>query len=319
MRSGDPAPGIYSQSMGAIMSAAGNTIDPSRECSAGVDCKRSPALHSGDEISTVLLISRGTMSGAARIAGCLAEAGGVKCVTREDLLAAVNSYGGLATRIAAQIVRADREYQQFSDLRRPYQIFMRRALLQYARRGRLAYFGYSGHLLLPRIAHFVRVRLIAPLDIRIARTCEVLGRTEAEARDYIRRVDAERVQWARMMYGVDLRDPAAYDLCVNLERWSLSGACELLVSTIAQPDFQPTPESVTQMENECLSTEILAALAANPDTHSWEIDATVSAGAVRLVGPFLSGDEMRVVRAVAESVPGVQGVAYEPGYALAFR
>ena len=219
------------------------------------------------------------MSGAARIAGCLSQVGGVRCVTREDLLAAVNSYGGLATRIAAQIVRADREYEQFSDLRRPYQIFMRRALLQYARRGRLAYFGYSGHLLLPRIAHFVRVRLIAPMEMRIARTCEVLGQTEAEARDYIRRVDAERAQWARMMYGVDLRDPAEYDLCVNLERWSLPGACELLARTIAQQDFQPTPESVTQMENECLSTEVLAALAANPDTHPWEIGATASAGA----------------------------------------
>jgi hypothetical protein len=258
------------------------------------------------------------MSGAAKIAGCLSQVAGVRCVTREDLLATVKSYGGLATRIAAQIVRADREYQQFSDLRRPYQIFMRRALLEYARRGPLAYFGYSGHLLLPRIAHFVRVRLISPMEMRIARTCEVLGQTEAEARDDIRRVDGERVQWARMMYGVDLRDPAGYDLCVNLERWSLPGACELLARTIAHQDFQPTPESVAQMENEGLSTEVLAALTSNPDTQPWEIGATASAGAVRLVGPFLSHDEMRAVRAVAGSVPGVQEVDYEPGYAPAF-
>ncbi len=294
-------------------------MDSSLVCSLKMERKDSPGLLSGDEISTVLLISRGTMSGAARIADCLSQVGGVRCVTREDLLAAVNSYGGLATRIAAQIVRADREYQQFSDLRRPYQIFMRRALLQYARRGRLAYFGYSGHLLLPRTAHFARIRLIAPMEMRIARMCEVSGETEAEARESIRRVDAERVQWARMMYGVDLRDPAEYDLCVNLERWSLHGACELLARTITQQDFQPTPESVTQMENECLSTDVLAALTTNPDTHSWEIDATASAGAVRLVGPFLSDDEMRMVRTVTESVPGVQGVVYEPGYALAFR
>lgn len=300
------------------MSAAGSSTGASRECSIRQDCK-GPALFSCDQVSTALLISRGTMSGAAKIAGCLSQVCGVRCVTREDLLDAVNSYGGLATRIAAQIVRADREYQQFSDLRRPYQIFMRRALLQYARRGRLAYFGYSGHLLLPRIAHFVRVRLIAPLEMRVARTCETLGQTEGEARDYIHRVDGERAQWTRMMYGVDLRDPAEYDLCVNLERWSLPGACELLSRTIAQEDFQPTPESVTQMENECLSTEVLAALAANPDTHPWEIGATASAGSVSLVGQFLSDDQVRTVRAIAGSVPGVLEVAYEPGYALAFR
>ncbi len=258
------------------------------------------------------------MSGAARIAGCLAQAAGVCCVTREDLLAAVNSYGGLATRITAQLARADREYQQFSDLRRPYLILMRRALLEYARRGPLAYFGHSGHLLLPRIAHFVRIRLIAPMDLRIARTCEVLGQTTAEARDYIRQADGERVQWARLVYGVDLREPAGYDLCVNLERWSLPGACELLARIIAQRDFQPTSESVAQMENECLSTEVLAALATNPETHAWEMGATVSAGAVRLVGPFLCADELRLARAVAGSVAGVRDVAYEPGYAPAF-
>ncbi len=300
------------------MSVAGTTVDSGRECSVRVDGEKSPALHSSDTISTALLISRGTMSGAVRIAGCLSQNAGIRCVTREDLLAAVNSYGGLATRIAAQIVRADREYEQFSHLRRPYRILMRRALLDYARRDRLAYFGYSGHLLLPRIAHFVRVRLIAPMEMRIARTVEVLGQSEAEACDYIRQVDGERAQWARMMYGVDVRDPAQYDLCINLERWSLPGACGLLAGIMAQDEFQPTPESVAQMENECLSTGVLAALATHPDTLAWEIGATATAGSVRLVGPFLSSAERRMVCALAGTVPGVLEVEYEPGYAPAF-
>jgi hypothetical protein len=300
------------------MSSAGIVTGTPPECSVSAPRKDSALFVSGDEPSTVLLISRGTMSGAARIAGCLSQVGGVRCVTREDLLATVNSYGGLATRIAAQIIRADREYQQFSDLRYPYQILMRRALLQYARRGPLAYFGSSGHMLLPRIAHFVRVRLIAPIEMRILRTCEVLGQTSEEALDYIHRVDAQRLRWARMMYGVDVRDPAGYDLCINLERWSLHGACELLARTMAQEDFQPTPESVTQMDNEFLSTEVLGALVTNPVTHLWELGATASAGAVHLVGPFLSEDEMRNVRAIAGAVPGVREVDYVPGYAPAF-
>ena len=125
--------------------SAGTSVDSPRNCSVGVDPRDTPAPLSRDGISTALLSSRGTMSGATKIADCLSQFAGVRCVTREDLLTAVNTYGGIATRIAAQIVRADREYQQFSDLRRPYQIFMRRALLEYARRGRLAYFGYSGH------------------------------------------------------------------------------------------------------------------------------------------------------------------------------
>jgi cytidylate kinase len=269
--------------------------------------------------STVLLISRGTMSGATMIGECLSRTEGVRCVVREDLLATVNSYGNFATRIAAQIAKAEQAYDEFSEIRRPYQVLMRRALLEHARQGRLVYFGYSGHLLLPRISHFVRIRLIAPMKMRIQRTRETLGYTEPEARDYIRRVDQERAHWARMMYGVDIGDPARYDMCLNVERLSLSGACDLLRKVNEQDDFQPTPQSIAEVENEYLATQALAALVMDPATQCLEIGASASGGNLHLVGPHLSESDKRVVLSVAGSVPGVQEVDYEPGYSPAFR
>lgn len=125
------------------------------------------------------------------IGECLAQHEGIRCLTREDLLAAVNQYGDIATRVAAQVEKAIQSYEQFSELRRPYLIFMKRALLEYARRGRFAYLGYSGHLLLDKVPHFVRIRLIAPMELRIARTRERLGYTEGEAREYVHRMDQE--------------------------------------------------------------------------------------------------------------------------------
>ncbi len=299
------------------MSASAMAAEPPLVCEVGPGHDRDPVPRADGDITTTLLVSRGTMSGGANIASCLSAHGGVHCLTREDLITKVNTYGELATRVAAVISRADRDYKQFSDLRRPYLIFMRRALLQYTRAGRLAYFGYSGHLLLPRLAHLVRVRLIAPLEVRVSRTCRVLGMREAEARDHIRSTDTERLQWARMMYGVDLRDPAGYDLCVNLERWTQRGACELLVSIFEQAEFQPTPESVAQLENERLATEVLAALVANPETRELEMQAVAAYGAVRLVGPFLPADKLRIVQDIAGAVTGVKDVQYEPGYRTA--
>jgi len=268
--------------------------------------------------TTVLLISRGTMSGARMIAECLLRCGGIRCVTREDLLATVNTYGDLATRIAHQIAKAEQEYDEFSEIRRPYRILMRRALLEHARQGKLAYFGYSGHLLVPRIAHFVRVRLIAPMEMRVARTRELLGYSAAEAREYIRRVDQERTHWARLVYGLDIRDPAQYDICINVERLSLTGACVLLSQVLEQPDFQPSPESVAQVENEYLATQVLAALAADPATTRFELGANASGNVLRLTGPLLADNEKRLVLSLAGAVPGVREVDYEPGYAPAF-
>jgi hypothetical protein len=268
--------------------------------------------------TTVLLISRGTMSGARMIAECLERCGGIRCLTREDLLATVNSYGDIATRIANQIARAEQQYEEFSELRRPYRILMRRALLEHARVGKLAYFGYSGHLLLPRIPHFVRVRLIAPMDMRVARTRDILGYSAGDAREYIRRVDQERTHWARMMYGLDIRDPAEYDICINVERLSHAGACTLLGQLLEEEDFQPAPESVAQVENEYLATQALAALVTNPATLRLELTAGASGDALRLVGPHISESERTLVLSVAASVPGVREVTYEPGYVPAF-
>jgi hypothetical protein len=235
------------------------------------------------------------------------------------LLAAVNRCGNLATLIADQIEKGAEAYEEFSELRRPFLILMRRALLEYTRKGRLAYFGYSGHLLLDRLPQFVRIRLIAPIELRIARTRESLGYTEPEAREHIRRADHERARWARMMYGVDIRDPSLYDVCLNIERLSIPGACDLLRKTMQQADFQPTAEAIERAGNYYLATQVLALLAVDPRTVRLELGATVSRGILRLVGPYLSATDRGVVRSIAEQVPGIRDVEYEPGYTPAFR
>jgi hypothetical protein len=259
------------------------------------------------------------MSGGQMVGECLGRQEGFRCVTRENLLNAVNSYGDLATRITTQIAKGVGEYGEFSRLRYPYQLLMRRALLEYVQKGRLAYLGYSGHLLLARVRHFVRVRLIAPMEFRIARTCELLGYSEAQAREHIRRADEERARWTRMMYGVDIRDPSLYDLCLNIERLSVPGACALLRKTIEQEDFQPTPESAVQAEDYYFATQALAMLATDERTADLELGATLSDGQLRIVGPHLADSQIELVRSVAGKVLGISEVHYEVGYEPAFR
>jgi hypothetical protein len=255
------------------------------------------------------------MSGGQIIAQCLSHASGFRCVTREDLVPLVNRYGEWATKVTASIEGATQNYEKFSELRRPFKILMRLALLEYARRDNLAYFGYSGHLLVEGIAHFIRVRLIAPTDLRIKTTVERLHCTQDEARDYIRRSDMERTRWARFMYGKNISDPRLYDLCINLERMSFSAACSLLVNVVQEKEFQPTEESRVIMENKYMAAQVEAALVTDPRTHSHEISAIVAHGTAKLEGPYLDDAERSLVVNIAASVPGVQNVEYEPGYA----
>jgi cytidylate kinase len=255
------------------------------------------------------------MSGGQIIEECLSHTSGFCCVNREDLFRLVNQYGELANKVTASIDQAVNNYEKFSELRRPYKILMRRALLEYAQQDNLAYFGYTGHLLVDGISHIIRVRLIAPAEFRIKTTMERMRCTEAEARDYIKRVDEDRSKWARFMYGKNIADPRLYDLCLNMDRMSFSAACSLLEKVVQEREFQPTKESLTAMKNMHIANQVEAELVINPKTSSYEIGATIKDGRMRLEGPYLDEAERSLVLNIASSIPGVESVDYEPGYA----
>jgi cytidylate kinase len=261
-----------------------------------------------------LLISRGSMSGGQIIAQCLSHTSGFHCVTREDLVPLVNQHGELATKVTASIGEATQNYEKFSELRRPFKILMRLALLEYAQRDNIAYFGYSGHFLVEGISHFIRVRLMAPVELRVKTTIERLHCTEAEARDYVKRYDEERAHWARFMYAKNISNPRFYDLCINMERMSFSTVCSLLNSAVKEKEFQPTEESLATMKNMYIGAQVEAALVTNPKTCSYEVSADIKNGSARLEGPYLDEAERSLVLNIAASVPGVKNVDYEPGY-----
>ncbi len=262
----------------------------------------------------VVLMSRGTMSGAALVVERLGERTGVRCVSREDLVTRVNRHGELARRIVDRLGDAARAYEDFCDLRRPYLIFMRAALLEYALEDDLVYHGFSGHLLLPPIPHFVTVRLQAPAELRIRMTMERRGCTEAEARRWIERDDEERVRWARFMYGKDIRDPGLYDVCVNLKRTGVDAACNIVEGLMADPEWRATPDSARMVERLWQATRIEAALLTDPRTDAIEAVARISDGRATVTGPYLDDTRRDAVVEIARDVSRMNDVTYECGF-----
>ncbi len=266
---------------------------------------------------SVVLISRGTMSGAARLVEGLQARTGWRCISREDLVAVVNRHGELAQRVVERLGKAIKDYDRFCTLRRPYVILMRAALLEYARTGDLLYHGYSGHLLVPPIAHFHRVRINAPLPLRIEMTRERLECSTEAAVEYIEQDDERRAQWARFMYATDIRDPGLYDLCVNLERVGIDTACTVVCALARDAGAQATPASARLVEELLVASRVEAALVSDPRTAEIEAGATASGGRVTVTGPYLEDVQVETVRDVASRVAGVDEVTYRPGFAPA--
>ncbi|MEJ2083093.1 MAG: cytidylate kinase family protein, partial [Acidobacteriota bacterium] len=143
--------------------------------------------------------------------------------------------------------------------------------------------------------------------------------SDEEARDYIREVDEERLRWARFMYGKDLRDPMLYDLCINVDRVSFSTVCTLLMRAVAESEFQPTTESLADLEKLYLQAQIEAALVLDSRTYCHELGATFRDDRIVLEGPYLDDPDRSLVLQVASAVPGVPAIEYQPGYATSLR
>jgi cytidylate kinase len=266
----------------------------------------------------VILISRGTMSGVHLLLDCLKARTGIRCYSREDLEEIVNHHGKLAKRVLEKLANATSAYDQFSDLRWPYLVLMRKAMLEEICKDNVVYHGYSAQFLLPVIRHFVRVRIDAPLDMRMQMTMNRLKCSEAAAREYISDADQHRIKWARFMFGKDIRDTLQYDININMGHMTLSAACGILESIMGENDFQASPESQEMVNRLLIESDIEVALVTDPRTEAYEIFAKIDEKGAQLIGPYLEDSELETVLQVARRVPGFMELQYTPGYAPGF-
>jgi len=111
-------------------------------------------------------------------------------------------------------------------------------VLTLGRHGKGVIIGRGAHFLLDGKTT-LRVRVIAPLELRVARIATRDGLAEADARAKVLRIDGERVAFNRQHYNADIRDPNNYDLVVNAGTLGVEGASAQTVAAF-QFRFGPT-------------------------------------------------------------------------------
>ncbi len=154
----------------------------------------------------------------------MAERLAYRCLSREVLVEAAATYGVPEPALAQFLDTSPGLWERLTQSRRLYLIFLQAVMCERALPGRLVYHGQAGHLLLPGIGHVLKVRLIAPLDVRIRAVMAREGVGREAALMSIQRVDEERLRRLRYLFQVDWRDPAVYDVVLNLEHMTLEAA-----------------------------------------------------------------------------------------------
>ena len=259
---------------------------------------------------SIITISRGTFSGGTELATCLHGQLGYSLVSREIVAEAAKTYGVSEERLLDALERRPGLLSRFMHDRRRYLAFVRVALCERAIHDNMVYHGHAGHFLLAGVRHVIRVRLIAPMAVRMAKLREREGLAGQDAVAYIERVDRERAKWTEFLYGARWQDPALYDLTINLEHVDIEGACQAVVGLASRPVFQADESSRQAMADLLLASRVAATLAADPETANAEVDVRAKAGRVEIEGKIADPVLVQKVNDCARAVSGVADIRY---------
>ena len=191
----------------------------------------------------IITISRGSLSGGRALAECLSSRLGYPNVGREVLQEAAEALGASEEAFRGKFETTPGLWGRLTHAREKYVMAVQTALAEWCTRGDLVYHGLSGQHLLRGLPGIFRVRLIAPLEMRVEALLQSHPQmTVSQAESFIRNVDQDRSRWVKVMYGADVTDPSLYDLTINLRTHTIESACETVATAVSQPRFQITDE-----------------------------------------------------------------------------
>ncbi len=255
---------------------------------------------------SIVTISRGSFSGGKMLAECLGKTLDYRCLDRETVAERAAVSGVAQEELLDALLKPPGFLDRFRHKRYQYLALFQAALAEEVKTGRVIYHGNAGHLLLKGASPVLKVRVIAPLEKRIAMLQERRKMGRSEAVNYIEKVDRDRQNWTHFLYGVNWEDPALYDLVVNLDVIDISDACEIVATAARQQKCFAFPgECQREMEDLAIGSRVRANLAINAPTSHLEFEVTSRNGRVSLRGKLTGTEELAEVKRVAQAVAGV--------------
>ena len=260
---------------------------------------------------TIVAVSREMGSGGYEIAAAVAKALDFEYVDRQILLEAARVHEVPEERIADVAERHLSLWERFDEEKRRYLIFIESAYYTFAERGRVVTAGRGGPFFLKDVRHALKVRIMAPVEVRVRRVMAQEKLEQKAAAAKVRAYDRELSGRIDYLFGLDWTLPEHYDLVLNTDTDDWQFYTDLLVSAARHPRYQPTPESLQRVKDLSLAAQVRAAIAQDAVTKNINVEVMAQSGQIALKGVVFSPAMMDAAAEVARRVPGVVSVSCE--------
>ncbi|HET9653038.1 MAG TPA: cytidylate kinase family protein [Usitatibacter sp.] len=177
--------------------------------------------------------------------------------------------------------------------------------------------GWGAVHLLAGVPHVIRVRICAPLELRIERMMERLGTADREGvQREVELSEEAHTAIARRHFHVDWRDPEHYDVVLSTGRLTVEECADEIERVMQLPRFQPTPDSMRLVHNRALEWSVRAALRRDARTADSRVRLECIDGFVRVTGSVASRAQAQQVSEAVAAVAGVRNVDNQLFYGL---
>jgi len=258
----------------------------------------------------IITISHEMGAGGPEIGKALAQRLGYRYVEQELISEAARRYGLIEEKLSHLDETKPSLFERFDAETRRYITVLQTVLYEFAAEDNVVLMGRGGQWLLRGIPHVLRIRVMAPFELRVKRVAKKMAAQMGETvnprsvTEMVRRDDTEKAGRMRYLYEENLADPALYDLVINTEKLSSDAFVDIVAGLVTRPELATTEAGRQLMADRALASQVQVALATHPETRRYRITVEAVQGVVTLEGTAALDQAAEVVR----GCPGVVDV-----------
>jgi cytidylate kinase len=260
----------------------------------------------------ILTISREYGSGGREIGRKVAERLGYQYVDKERLMQGLEQAGERWGRAARELDEVcPTLWERYDWQYHGYVAQLEASILAYAAQDNVVIIGRGGSFLLQEVPFCLRVRLVAPMDLRVERIMarEHLNRTAAAR--LIAKVDGDRACFIKANYGRDWDVEEAYDMTLNTASLSYEQVASLLVEGLADKDTLATPAARARLIDIALAYRLKARIATDPKVLVPTLEVRLEEDLLVVTGIIHSPKELHLIQEIAQEVCGGRKVRFD--------
>ena len=266
----------------------------------------------------IITISRGSFSRGKEVAEKVAKRLNYTNVSREVLSEASKEFNIPQIMLNRAIHDAPSILERFTYGKQRYIAYITSALLENFRKDDVVYHGLAGQFFVKNISHVIKVLIIADIEDRIQTRIRRKWATRSKTIEHLERDDRERRKWSLTLYGVDIWDPALYDLVINVRKLSVENAVDFICRTAKLDQFKTTPDSQRAIDDMALAARVKASLV--EEYPNCEVVVDDDAVAITLHASMNADPGIVVqVQQMAQKIPGVSSAKVDLIPATFFR